>query len=310
MAASSSKNGYYRPTSSLANQLNQDLHSKTDSGCFLLNVLVSIRNYMDKIIKEISKGFCGITITTTTTEIPETTNCQSDFILLGSQCYFFSNSKSNWRNALEACQDKNSDLAHPKNAEQNSQLFNHLKDNFEGSDELFKDDSDKSWLQMVLVFAKDEANNAIVNLLPNSFPTTKHSYCQPGFIQLNSDCYFFSITSQTWQEAEKSCQSKNASLAHPTNRNQDIQLIMYLIKTYDYTRNFWLGATDAGVEGKWIWISNNSSMIYKDWNPGEPSNTNNNENCLEATAWSNWRWNDAWCLKKQPYICQNSMNDH
>jgi len=70
----------------------------------------------------------------------------------------------------------------------------------------------------------------------------------------------------------------------------------------------WLGATDEGHEGKWIWKSNDVVFfdlgpvdgVYNNWSEGEPNNANSNEHCA---SWVLSRgWNDVKCLGKEPQM--------
>ncbi|GAB6032989.1 Fc fragment of IgE, low affinity II, receptor for (CD23) [Chamberlinius hualienensis] len=65
--------------------------------------------------------------TTTTTSTPIVPDLQSEFILIGSFCYYFSNTPLNWTDAHASCQSKQADLAHPSTEEKNTQLVNYAK---------------------------------------------------------------------------------------------------------------------------------------------------------------------------------------
>jgi hypothetical protein len=57
--------------------------------------------------------------------------------------------------------------------------------------------------------------------------------------------------------------------------------------------NVWFGASDAEVEGDWLWIAGPESgqpLLYSNWAPGEPNNTNNEEDYAE---WGVGGWNDT-----------------
>lgn len=58
----------------------------------------------------------------------------------------------------------------------------------------------------------------------------------------------------------------------------------------------WLGATDNGAEGQWVWRSGpeaGQALVYTNWNAGEPNNCCNGENYLQ-TNYANTAglWND------------------
>ena len=64
----------------------------------------------------------------------------------------------------------------------------------------------------------------------------------------------------------------------------------------------WIGATDVSEEGTFIWTSDNSTLGFVNWFPGEPNNDFNNEDCV--TICRNGHWNDDKCNLNFPYICQ------
>ena len=64
---------------------------------------------------------------------------------------------------------------------------------------------------------------------------------------------------------------------------------------------YWIEATDVAKEGTFIWTSDNSTVGFGNWYPGEPNNYNN-EDCVNICR--NEHWNDADCNRKYSYICQ------
>lgn len=72
----------------------------------------------------------------------------------------------------------------------------------------------------------------------------------------------------------------------------------------------WMGASDAGTEGDWKWVtgpesgtsfwsglSNGSAVSgrYENWNNGEPNDSSSNEDCAQYLATSGGLWNDLPC---------------
>lgn len=83
-------------------------------------------------------------VTTTTDCNTIVPNCQSDFIAIGSSCYYFSNTTFNWHDSSTSCEFKGADLAHPNTLEKNTQLVNYLKTNFPKIDSWWLGASDLS----------------------------------------------------------------------------------------------------------------------------------------------------------------------
>ena len=61
--------------------------------------------------------------------------------------------------------------------------------------------------------------------------------------------------------------------------------------------NFWLGITDRHSEGNWVLESTGKSVVYTNWNYGEPNNAGRSgENCVFING--NYKWNDIDCNDK------------
>ena len=63
---------------------------------------------------------------------------------------------------------------------------------------------------------------------------------------------------------------------------------------------YWIGATDVTVNGTFLWTSDNSTLGFVKWYPGEPSDTN--EHC--ATICRDEHWNNGKCDDVLSYICK------
>ena len=66
--------------------------------------------------------------------------------------------------------------------------------------------------------------------------------------------------------------------------------------------NFWIGANDKDLEDDWVWESDKSKLLIRDWHDGEP---NKDGDCAEI-KWdqSLYRWNDVLCSLFNLYICK------
>jgi hypothetical protein len=66
---------------------------------------------------------------------------------------------------------------------------------------------------------------------------------------------------------------------------------------------FWIGLTDALVEGRWVWETTQTPPSFTDWSPGEPNDAGHHEDC--AYMYSNhFHWNDTPCNGKMGFICE------
>ncbi len=112
--------------------------------------------------------------------------------------------------------------------------------------------------------------------------------------------------SMNWTEAKEYCENLSGHLA--TITNSDEQDFVYDLVQYAGKDTYWLGATDAEVEGEWKWITGESfeyqNGSFDDGPPGP-------EDWLEMVA-SNGRWNDGehdgdreiYSLQNHGFICE------
>ncbi|CAN2388655.1 plasmacytoid dendritic cell antigen processing and presentation [Pristimantis euphronides] len=78
----------------------------------ILGVNITVNSLNDKI-KEIKKS------------VKKATSCDSGWLIFGSNCYFFTNSKVNWHKARSNCVSKNADLVIIENEEEQKFISGH-----------------------------------------------------------------------------------------------------------------------------------------------------------------------------------------
>ena len=103
----------------------------------------------------------------------------------------------------------------------------------------------------------------------------------------------------TYFEARNSCQALNGRLAEPRNQEQ-----FDVIAQFNATAtHYWLGGNDILAEGVlWLWNSDNSTIdLTQFFQPNEPNNVENNEECLEFQAKG---LNDEKCATPRPFLCE------
>ncbi|XP_071115792.1 perlucin-like [Haliotis cracherodii] len=137
--------------------------------------------------------------------------------------------------------------------------------------------------------------------LPRGVEGTK---CTGGFHKHGGSCYWFSNIKGTFAEARSICRFLGSDLVTITSHTEDAFVRGYATQRGKAER-YYLGATDLGLEGRWVWTGN-KPFTYTNWGPGQPTNYKNNEHCLEAYKGYGYGWNDVNCDKKANFICQMS----
>ena len=104
-------------------------------------------------------------------------------------------------------------------------------------------------------------------------------------------------------EAKAFCEEEQQVPAHlveidSLEENRAINAEMLRQNFYSRKINFWLGINDRHTEGQWVLESTGKSVVFTDWNSGEPNTAgrSGNENCTFINELD--KWNDVNCNGK------------
>ena len=104
-------------------------------------------------------------------------------------------------------------------------------------------------------------------------------------------------------EAKKFCEEEQQVPAHlvEIDSAEENRAIVAEIQRRNFARrkiDFWLGINDRHSEGHWVLESTGKSVVFTDWNSGEPNNagTHGSENCAHFNRY--YKWNDLDCNDK------------
>ncbi|EFK95254.1 protein containing Serine/threonine protein kinase // C-type lectin // C-type lectin, partial [sediment metagenome] len=105
-----------------------------------------------------------------------------------------------------------------------------------------------------------------------------------------------------WREAAARCRRMGGRLAIVQDKDQD-EFLASISRSH-----VWLGATDEGQEGKWVW-ADGSSITYTNWDKGEPNNardlsTGECENYLMLSKYGKWNDFSERCRIIDGFICE------
>ena len=97
----------------------------------------------------------------------------------------------------------------------------------------------------------------------------------------------------TWYEAKLDAETRGGRLAILDTQDKISAANSYLSLLGAWPR-LWLGATDNGNEGNWIWIDGNE-MTESNWFGGEPNGglTVNYLQLIDSESFNALQWNDA-----------------
>ncbi|KAL3863409.1 hypothetical protein ACJMK2_005166 [Sinanodonta woodiana] len=126
--------------------------------------------------------------------------------------------------------------------------------------------------------------------------------CGQGWLHHDSSCYFMSRDTLTWVEAMTMCRLHGGYLAEATS-DREGHFLENQVKVF--AREFWIGGSDAIVEGEWVWQNSKAELrpsSYSNWYPGNP-NGGGVENCMAIAADGTWR-DEACHGSSLYYICE------
>ena len=58
---------------------------------------------------------------------------------------------------------------------------------------------------------------------------------------------------------------------------------------------WWLGLTDQGHEGRWVWQHSVEDTSYTNWAPNYPGSSNAEDDCAVMTSRDSFMWSDTDC---------------
>ncbi|XP_070577188.1 C-type lectin lectoxin-Phi1-like [Ptychodera flava] len=127
--------------------------------------------------------------------------------------------------------------------------------------------------------------------------------------------YVLFLEAKTWVNAKLACEQDGGQLASITDRHLQVAIQDHLNEELVGTavKSVWMGLSDRAEEGTYIW-EEGSELLEGDfifWAPHEPNNNDkkndNGQDCGGLWRRYNWRWDDGYCHKVRPYLCQFSI---
>uniref|UniRef100_A0A4W2HEY0 Fc epsilon receptor II n=1 Tax=Bos indicus x Bos taurus TaxID=30522 RepID=A0A4W2HEY0_BOBOX len=111
--------------------------------------------------------------------------------------------------------------------------------------------------------------------------------CPEAWIYFQKKCYYFGEGAKKWIQARYACENLHGRLVSiHSPEEQD-----FLTKRANW-RGSWIGLRDLDIEGEFIWMDN-QPLDYSNWQPGEPNDAGQGENCVMMLG--SGKWNDAFC---------------
>ena len=68
----------------------------------------------------------------------------------------------------------------------------------------------------------------------------------------------------------------------------------------------WIGIHDQINEGNFVYVSSNATIVYENWNSGEPNSYMGREEDCVIMGPKPRKWYDAPCEDEQSFVCEKS----
>merc|ERR1712080_226640 len=136
--------------------------------------------------------------------------------------------------------------------------------------------------------------------------TTPPDFCPSGWLDAgNLGCFLLhaNMTADSWFEANLLCESLGGYLLEP--RTEDMQqlistLLTMLPEVSGSLDSWWIGLSDLGHEGSWLWLHQAEFAEEMFWADGFPENSPfNDADCAVLSKASGYMWQDMRCEAKR-----------
>ena len=121
--------------------------------------------------------------------------------------------------------------------------------------------------------------------------------------------YSFHNSRKRQHDASSACRNEGGKLYEPMDRPTYDKIVEFA-KQY-IKDDFWLGINDASFEGKFVYQSENSPLLWNDtekeyWAPGHPKNYGQKEDCVVGSRKYNYKWCNQACTYTAYYVCEKN----
>ncbi|CAL4144113.1 unnamed protein product, partial [Meganyctiphanes norvegica] len=144
----------------------------------------------------------------------------------------------------------------------------------------------------------EEKLDAVTDLIKEVLEHNNRKKCIYPYTPVGDQCLVAIQQKKTWDEAEQFCQKYKGHLAQILDWDALVEFLR-MIKG-DSGNQYWMGGSDALVEGVWRWIGGDP-VVTNHWGNGEPNNAGD-EHCMELYHLTHL--NDLPCHREFGFICQ------
>ncbi|XP_035685610.1 uncharacterized protein LOC118422202 [Branchiostoma floridae] len=131
--------------------------------------------------------------------------------------------------------------------------------------------------------------------------------CPYGWYLSGYVCYRAFDEPVSWHTANTRCGREGGRLA--TVKDTDTHnFIVPLKNSVDPDEEFWIGLSDLGATGTWVWTDGTSIGQFTAWGGNQPNYHEGDQFCASYWLHNSMnmpdRWNDANCIRPKKFICE------
>ncbi|XP_035892478.1 perlucin-like protein [Anopheles stephensi] len=105
----------------------------------------------------------------------------------------------------------------------------------------------------------------------------------------------------TFFQAFQQCRLFGGYLAFIESAEENAQVVSAIKAVGDFTKEWYIGATDLGNEGNFLWFGVNKKATYLNFVQGEPNNSGGTEHCVVTAS---GKWKDMSCdYRAMGFVC-------
>ncbi|GCC19748.1 hypothetical protein chiPu_0021141, partial [Chiloscyllium punctatum] len=127
--------------------------------------------------------------------------------------------------------------------------------------------------------------------------------CPENWRRFQQNCYYFSLESKNWTEAQRSCALLDANLV-VINKPEE----QAFVEKWLANNGYWIGLRETVSEGDWRWVDGTDyTSSVKFWASGQPNGKDHQgvgEDCVMIDE--NAEWHDWSCSSLHYSICEKS----
>ena len=136
--------------------------------------------------------------------------------------------------------------------------------------------------------------------------------CKNGWETVGQQCFYWSNSIESWDNAEQRCTHKGANLASVPSQS----INLYILRKWNErgmkgNDALWIGGTDKVQEGVWKW-SDGGVLNFTYWGRGGRNPTGQGD-CLQyfREEWWDWKCHEKYHFACSQRICSGEkMPDH